>query len=374
MLIKSLSMKNFRVYDHVALSFGEHTNILFGENGAGKTTVLEAIHTLAYTRSFKTFLDNDLLRYGTGEARVKGNFVKATKHAIRVETILSESRPKQIKINGAPLTNQAELIGRIPVVCLAPEDGVITTGSPVNRRQFFDKLFSQIDSTYLDALQHYNRTLKQRNAHLNNYAGENYVVDNSLLDALDEQLAQYGAVLQDDRTKYFKVYTSLVYDLYPKLEPNKSFKMTYVPSIRSDQPAATREAILRQLIANRPADLRRGTTTCGTQRDLYLFYLNRRELRKYGSMGEHKLVLVALKFAEGRFLENHLQERPIYLLDDLFSELDVQRSTQIMQSLDPGYQIFITSTDLADLRRHGLTLESDKLTVFDTGKLRDVAA
>ena len=288
MLIKSLSMKNFRLYDHVALSFGEHTNILFGENGAGKTTVLEAIHTLAYSRSFKTFLDDDLLRYGTCEAQIKGVFIKGSQHTIRVVTTLSNSRSKQVKINGAPVKNQADLIGRIPVVCLAPEDGVITTGAPVNRRQFFDKLFSQIDSTYLETLQHYNRTLKQRNAHLNNYAGENHLVDNNLLDALDEQLARYGSVLQNNRTKYFKIFKSLVYELYPKLEPEKSFKMTYVPSVRSAQPAAARAAILQQLIANRQADLRRGTTTCGIQRDLYLFYLNRRELRKYGSRSEDR--------------------------------------------------------------------------------------
>ena len=374
MLIKSLSMKNFRVYEHVALSFGEQTNILFGENGAGKTTVLEAIHSLAYTRSFKTHLDSELLRYGSSDARVSGNFQADRKRDQRVEISLSDTRPKQIKVNGAVLASQAELIGRIPVVCLAPEDGAITLGSPLNRRQFFDKLFAQIDQAYLSTLQQYNRVLKQRNAHLNDYATTGKSIDQGLLEAFNTQLAQQGAIIQQRRTEYFQRFKEFTYAIYPELEREKSFKMAYSPAIKLKPDESIEQAILAALKSSQSTDLRRGTTTTGPQRDLFLFYLNRQELRKYGSKGEHKLVLVALKFAEGRFLEDFLQEKPIYLLDDLFAELDVKRSMQIIRSLQQGYQIFITSTDLADLRRHGLSLESDQLTIFDAGKLRDVAA
>lgn len=374
MLIKSISMKNFRVYEHAALSFGEKTNILFGENGAGKTTVLEAIHSLAYTRSFKTYLDSELLRYGSTESRLSGNFTNDKKRNHRVEIALSQTKTKKIKINGAVLKGQAELIGRFPVVCLAPEDVIITAGSPVNRRQFFDKLFSQIDSGYLSALQQYNRVLKQRNAQLNGYAVNGSTVDSGLLAAFDAQLAQYGATIQQRRIEYFQRFKEIVYEIYPELEREKSFKMAYSPAVKVKPDESIEQAILRELSANQAADLRRGSTTIGPQRDLFLFYLNRQELRKFGSKGEHKLALVALKFAEGRFLEEFLLEKPIYLLDDLFSELDIKRSTQIIESLQQGYQIFITSTDLADLRRHGLTLDSDQITIFDAGKLRDVAA
>lgn len=144
MLIKSLSMKNFRVYEHAALRFGEQTNILFGENGAGKTTVLEAIHCLAYTRSFKTHLDNELIRYGSSEARIGGNFSGDKKNDQRIEMNLWEKRPKRIKVNGAPLTSQAELIGRIPLVCLAPEDGVVTTGAPADDADFLTNCFHRL--------------------------------------------------------------------------------------------------------------------------------------------------------------------------------------------------------------------------------------
>ena len=374
MLIKSLSMKNFRVYEHAALSFGEKTNILFGENGAGKTTVLEAIHSLAYTRSFKTYLDGELLSYGSAEARVSGNFKSDKKRDHRVEIALSRTKPKKIKVNGATLTNQADLIGRFPVVCLAPEDGIITLGSPVNRRQFFDKLFSQVDPSYLTALQLYNRVLKQRNSHLNSFAVTGAVVDRGLLEAFDVQLAQQGAIIQQRRTEYFQRFKEIAYTIYPELEQGKSFKMAYTPAVKVKPEESIQQAIFRELTSSQAADLRRGTTTIGPQRDLFLFYLNRQELRKYGSKGEHKLVLVALKFAEGRFLEEFLQEKPIYLLDDLFSELDIKRSTQIIESLQQGLQIFITSTDLADLRRHGLTLDTDQITIFDAGKIRDAQA
>ena len=374
MLIKSLSMKNFRVYEHAALSFGENTNILFGENGAGKTTVLEAIHSLAYTRSFKTHLDSELLRYGTSQARIGGNFKNDKHRDQRIEISMSVNRSKQIKVNGAPLSSQAELIGRVPVVCLAPEDSVITMGAPANRRQFFDKLFSQVDANYLSALQQYNRVLKQRNAHLNEYVTQGTPLDDQILDVLDLQLAKHGAVIQRQRGEFFQHFKALVYEIYPELEYEKQFKLTYAPAIKIKAEAELVDVILDELKKCRPADMRRGSTTIGPQRDLFLFYLNRQELRKFGSKGEHKLVLVALKFAEGRFLEDYLQEKPIYLLDDLFAELDIKRSLQIIQSLQQGYQIFITSTDLADLRRHGMTMDSDQLTIFDAGKLHDVAA
>lgn len=374
MLIKSLSMKNFRVYEHAALRFGEQTNILFGENGAGKTTVLEAIHCLAYTRSFKTHLDNELIRYGSPEARIGGNFSGDKKNDQRIEMNLWEKRPKRIKVNGAPLTSQAELIGRIPLVCLAPEDGVVTTGAPADRRRFFDKLFSQVDSVYLNALQQYNRVLKQRNAHLNDYAVNGTPVNSELLMALDMQVARQGATIQVKRAEYLHQFKSLVYQIYQELEKEKTFKAAYVPAVKVKSGESVEQAFQRELDASRPADMRRGTTTTGIQRDLFLFYLNHQEIRRYGSKGEHKLALVALKFAEGRFLEDYLTEKPLYLLDDLFAELDIKRSVQIIQSLPDGYQIFITSTDLADLRQHGMALESEKLTIFDTGKLRDVAA
>ncbi|MCF7797011.1 MAG: DNA replication and repair protein RecF [Lentisphaeria bacterium] len=367
-------MKNFRVYEHAALRFGEQTNVLFGENGAGKTTVLEAIHCLAYTRSFKTHLDGELIRYETTEAKVGGNFSGDRKNDQRVEMFLSEKQPKHIKVNGALLSSQADLIGRIPLVCLAPEDGVVTSGAPADRRRFFDKLFSQVDSVYLQALQQFNRVLKQRNAQLNDYAVNGTPVNSELLRALDTQVAKHGAVVQEKRAEYLQKFKTFVYEIYQELEREKTFKAAYVPSVKPKAGETVEAAFQRELEASRPADMRRGTTTTGIQRDLFLFYLNHQEIRRYGSKGEHKLALVALKFAEGRLLEDYLTEKPIYLLDDLFAELDIKRSVQIIQSLPEGYQIFITSTDLADLRQHGMTLESEKLTVFDTGKLRDVAA
>ncbi|MCF7800691.1 MAG: DNA replication and repair protein RecF [Candidatus Marinimicrobia bacterium] len=367
-------MKNFRVYEHAALRFGEQTNILFGENGAGKTTVLEAIHCLAYTRSFKTHLDSELIRYETTEARIGGNFRGDKKNDQRVEMSLSEKQPKQIKVNGALLTSQAGLIGRIPLVCLAPEDSVVTVGAPADRRRFFDKLFSQVDTVYLTALQQYNRVLKQRNAHLNDFAVNGTPVNSELLLALDTQVVKQGAIIQQKRAEYVQKFKSFVYQIYLELEKDKTFKAAYIPAVKVKPGESVEQAFQRELEASRPADMRRGTTTTGIQRDLFLFYLNHQDIRRYGSMGEHKLALVALKFAEGRFLEDYLTEKPIYLLDDLFAELDIKRSVQIIQSLPEGYQVFITSTDLADLRRHGLEIESENLTVFDTGKLRDVAA
>ena len=370
MLIRSLTMIDFRKYEQASIDFGQHTNILYGENGAGKTTILEAIHSLAYTRSFKTRLDADLARHGRVGYQLKGAFSDQLGTEYKVRLKVESARKKVVSVDNNNLKSRAEIIGRFPLVSLTPEDGELTFGSPEVRRLFFNKLLSQVDPVYLERLQTYARILKQRNAMLQAYANDDTGIDRILMSSLDDQRAQISALLHTSRSQHIAEFKKLLYDSYQRLEQNNSLKMAFISNVRVT--AGEPEALYRQAFQDSLAeDMRKGTTTRGPHRDIFTFFLNTKDLRKFGSQGEHKLVLVAVKFAEGQFLENFLNEPPVFLLDDLFAELDVKRSGMIVESLRGEHQIFITATDLADLRNHGLEIEGETLLVIDAGKIQN---
>ncbi len=351
------------------MEFGYHTNILHGENGAGKTTILEAIHSLAYTRSFKTRLDADLSRHGQAGYQLKGLFSDhhGTDHEVRLK--VESSRKKLVSVNKKGLTSRAQIIGKFPLVSLTPEDGDLTFGSPETRRLFFNKLLSQVDSLYLENLQTYARILKQRNAMLQDYANNGTALDRVLISTLDDQRASISAKLHDVRSQYIAEFKQLLYGSYEQMEQEKVLKMAFISNVRIT--GGEPESLYRRAYQDSlNEDMRKGTTTRGPHRDIFTFFLNTKDLRKFGSQGEHKLVLVAIKFAEGHFLENHLHEAPVFLLDDLFAELDVKRSLMIVESLQGNHQIFITTTDMADLRNHGLKVEGDTLQVIDAGAIQ----
>jgi len=362
-------MIDFRKYEQASMEFGQYTNILHGENGTGKTTILEAIHSLAYTRSFKTRLDADLSRHGQVGYQLKGIFSDHLGTGQEVRLKVESARKKLVSVNNKNLTSRAQIIGKFPLVSLTPEDGDLTFGSPEIRRLFFNKLLSQVDPSYLENLQTYARILKQRNAILHAYSNNNTPIDRILISTLDDQRARVSALLHEARSKHLTEFKKLLYTAYAELEQEKSLKMAFISNVRIS--AGELEGHYRLAYQDSLSeDMRKGTTTRGPHRDLFTFFLNTKDLRKFGSQGEHKLVLVAIKFAEGRFLENFLNEPPIFLLDDLFAELDVKRSMMIVESLQGGHQIFITATDLADLRNHGLKIEGDTLRVIDAGKIQ----
>lgn len=351
------------------MSFGPRTNILHGENGAGKTTLLEAIHSLAYTRSFKTRLDADLTRHGQRGYQLKGVFSdhKGVDYEVRLK--LESARKKLLSVDHKNLSSRAQIIGKFPLVSLTPEDGELTFGSPENRRLFFNKLLSQVDPQYLDHLLVYARILKQRNAMLQAHASDGKAIDRILIATLDDQRAKVSAQIHAARSKHITEFKRLLYKAYEELEPEKSLKMAFISNVRIT--TGDPENHYRQTYQDSLAeDMRKGITTRGPHRDMFTFFLDTKDLRKFGSQGEHKLVLVAIKFAEGRFLENFLNEAPVFLLDDLFAELDVKRSLMIVESLRGEHQIFITATDLADLRNHGLNIDGDSLQIIDAGGIQ----
>ncbi|MCI0511942.1 DNA replication/repair protein RecF [candidate division KSB1 bacterium] len=354
MRLQSLELVNFRNYDTVTIHFSPGCNILFGENAQGKTNIIEAIFYLCFSRSFRTQADKEVVHFERLFSRVNGNFVLDRKIEQQVTFRWTPTEGKTILVVEKRLPRFSELIGKFPVVLLSPEDYKITSGAPVERRHLFDMFLSQVSPEYLEALQKYTRILKQRNKILSE-AGVTGNLNTMALEPWNQNLIQAGCFLIRFRQAFATEFNPLLAQIYSSLnQTNESLNFSYKPSFKVPdltQLAAEFQAILQQQFRFERA---RGITLIGPHRDDFNFQILGHDLRNYGSRGQHKSVLVALKLAEFHYLKEKRQETPILLLDDLFSDLDSFRERKILDYVQPLGQTFITTTKKVSLIHPGL--------------------
>jgi DNA replication and repair protein RecF len=369
MNVLEVRLRDFRNHAHSVLEFGPGLNVLAGDNGQGKTNVLEAISYLSLTKSFYAAGDAPAIRHGCGEFVVEGVLRGdgGARSAVVVQ-FSGERREKKVTINGLPPETLGSVIGRFPVVVLSPENNAITFGGPVERRRFVDLVLSQLSRPYFQDLLDYRRALRQRNRLLMNGdaggSGEN-------LDHWDAALTTSGSRIIQRRRQFVLEFMAYLEEAYGSLTGE-----TERPALeyRSVTGAAGQEeirnAMEQALRRSRSDDLRRCATQVGPHRDEFRFLLNGMSMQLYASQGQHKTLLVALKVAEFRFLREQLRERPVFLLDDVFSELDSHRSEGILGLVMELGQALITTTDA---RIFGGLLAADagnRLFEVDHGSVR----
>ncbi len=359
MRVTRLLLKHFRNHTETSLTFGERINAFVGNNGQGKTNVLEAISFLSLTKSFYALGDATVLQMGSEMFEVEGTIVSDNGLEYAVRVTYHREGEKTFTVNGVKPETQASVIGRFPIVILSPENSAITFGGPAERRKFVDLLLSQISRAYLENLLEYRRALKQRNKlladarYLQTYLPE-------VVEPWTVAIVEYGARIIFQRQKFVQEFRAEVKKAYHDLvagsgeggvteEPD----MSYV-SLTGLKPEATLEnikALLRDELQQRQADeRRRGTTLVGPHRDDVHLTLNSMNIHQFASQGQHKTMLIALKVAEFHYLKERRQEVPVVLLDDVFSELDERRSRFLLRTASTLGQTFITTTDEAVFR------------------------
>jgi len=352
MSIHRLTLVSFRNHQQKEFEFSGGLTVIWGENGSGKTAVLEAIHTLSFGKSFRTHTQRSLIRNGESSFVVKGVFsLRGSRDEIAAQ--VNKHSGQQLKLNGKSLSGRTEIIGRNNVVVLSPEEQPITKGPPVERRQFFDKMFSVSNRDYVKTLKKYSRVLKQRNAALLLVKENKSTV--TVLKHWDEQLVYAGAKLWLMRVDLITQFKNNVASMIQRYDSSIRFEMVYFDE-------APREETYRKQVRDAlNTDLALGRTTVGPHRDEMLFIWDKRDLRNLGSQGEHKLALVLLKLAEMCFIRDNTGSYPILLLDDLFSKLDFERSQKIvslLQSLEnksgEPVQTIVTTTDILNVESSGL--------------------
>ena len=333
MHLMDLHLKNFRAFEERAFKFAPGMTLLVGENGSGKTTVLEAIHLLALTRSFRTTRYGELVRESTESYQARAK-VKRGDDIFEIETngLLDGSR--RFLLGGAREKSFRDILGRLPVVSLVPEDIALIRGPDSERRAFMDRVLGTTDRTYLDALVNYRHVLRQRNAALRQSHSQK---ENA--EIWNEPLAEYAAKLWRLRTVFGDQLGAMFSRLWKRYPLDLEVRMIYLT------PAyAGRESYLAHLQQSMARDLQQGRTTCGPHRDRLSIEIGGRPARAFGSSGEQKMLLATLKLSEARYVHEKLGHPPVLLLDDLFATLDEQRAALLLGELSDDYQAILTTT------------------------------
>lgn len=340
MYIQDLQAFHFKSYDFLEVAFHPHLNFLVGENGQGKTNVLDMLYYLSLCKSPQRFPDASLIQHDAPQAILRGSYVGTTQTASVAISIKSHA-PKEVLYNDTPYERLADHIGRIPLVAVYPQDIDLALDGGDLKRRFMNATISQYAQDYLPTYQRYAQLLSQRNALLRG------IPDETLLGALDEQLVSLGWQLYLQRKAFCEALSPLFHYYYTLLAQSEE-----QPDLCYESQLAEGD-FLTQLREARMRDLRMGYTTVGIQRDSIAFSLGGYPLRREGSQGQQKTFVVALRLAQYRYLADQLHEAPLLLLDDIFDRFDASRAARLIELLNAEefQQIFVTDTTTPDILR-----------------------
>ena len=319
MRIEFLKLYNFRNYEKMQISFHPHLNLIYGKNGSGKTNLVEAIYVLALTRSFRLVNDKTLIMDGALACKIEGKIVN--KYTNTYQIVLNKEG-KKVAIDNDKKGKLSDYIAKIPIILFHPDDLRFIKDTPSTRRKNLNISISMLDLVYLRYLSNYNKILKQRNAYLKQLM-VNSTLSNDYLDILTEKLVYHGLEIHQKRKKFIG-------------EINEFNELNKEEILNAYQSMFTKDVTL-------------GKTNFGIHTDDLKFTLNGKDLKEYGSEGQQKNAIIAYKFSELEVFKKYKNFYPIFILDDLFSELDKEKVKNIMNLLKDDIQTFITTTELDKL-------------------------
>ena len=344
MILRSLELLRFRNYSNERVQFDDQRNIFCGRNAQGKSNILEAIYVLCISRSFRTRFEKEAIQFKEHDCSVRGEFVLDNGRTRNVVFYYNRKEGKQVSIDRNRITRMSDYIGQFPVVLSSPEEYDLTSGPPASRRRFMDILFSQLSTSYLHDLQDYLQVLKQRNAILND-AKYNRRNVSAIIEPWNDSLVEKGSRIIWNRLAFSDQINTLVESIYSKLsDSGERLNFSYGNFAGISEFEELKKAFIERLLSNYQQEIERGKTLTGPHRDDYIFTIDGKDLRKYGSRGQHKTVLIALMIAEYKMIKEKKKETPLILVDDLFSELDRTREEKIIQYLQNMGQNFLTTT------------------------------
>lgn len=354
MHLKQIELNQFRNISSSKIDFSKKINIIHGKNGQGKTSILEAIYLLAITKSFRAKADKIVVQHSKEYLQVTGLFSTDHQDTFSIRVFYSNEEGKHVFLNQNKLDKFSALIGKVPITLLSLEDMELTYGLPQNRRKFIDILLSQISPVYLSALQSYKKILAHRNRLLSLIAEKKE--NPQALFPWDEQLIKYGSDIIWHREQFVQYANQKIARYYQRIALNEEMiNVKYKTNIEltSEPISVTKIAELfrKTLNETQEADLLRQNTLAGPHRDDLIFYKDGYALKSYGSQGENKTLLIALKLIENDYLKEKTSENPILLMDDIFGELDDARIANLLNSVKEFGQTFITTNSSAKFEK-----------------------
>ena len=342
MRLKELHLVNFKNHRGADLVLGNQVNCFLGDNGSGKTNVLDAVHYLCFCKSYFNPIDGQNIAHGEPFMLVQGDFERLDVQE-RVSCGLKRGTKKQFKRNDKPYTRLADHIGLFPAVMIAPDDAALIHDGSEMRRKWLDAVISQYDRGYLEALIDVNKSLAQRNALLR-YFAENRTFDATMLSSWNARMAPKAAKIAAARTTFMDDFLPGFLSTYEEISGGaEAVSLSLKTHVVGD--AAAIEEMMEQA---QDDDRRLRRTTIGVHKDDVVFKLGEHALNKFGSQGQQKSFLVSLRLAQFAFIEQATGVKPVLLLDDIFDKIDEKRVEALMRRVTNGAfgQVFITDTHL----------------------------
>ncbi|MBN2788741.1 MAG: DNA replication/repair protein RecF [Candidatus Delongbacteria bacterium] len=341
MKLNKLILDNFRNYNDLDITFDKDVVCFTGLNGQGKTNLIEAISVLGLLNSFRTNNYDEMKKFGEEYFFISGEFTDKNDNRLSIKISYSDKK-KKVTFQDKKILKFSDFWGNIPIVYLIPDESVITTGPPLERRKFVDKLLSMIDREYFSLLKNYSKIIKQKNKILFDLKKENSF-QTEMIDVYNDQIVLYGSKLFEKRVEFLKGFEKFFKDILIFISDGL-FGGSISYSSEMDQKSYSSD-LREKLSVNKRTEVYRGLSIIGPHKDDLIFDINGNDLRKYGSKGQHKLFLVALKLSEIKYIKSITDEYPVFLLDDLYSEIDEKKSAKIAKILDEDIQTFITTSN-----------------------------
>lgn len=339
MYITHIKLLNFRNYKNLEIDLNKNINIFYGDNGQGKTNIIESVFLCAMGKSFRTNKEQELINLEEKFSEIEISFQKKDRDG-NIKIILENK--KSIFLNGVKIKKLSDLLGKINIVLFSPDDLEILKEGPNKRRRFLDMMISQLRPNYIYCLNLYLKTLEQRNNYLKQIKLEKK--DENLLDIWDEKLAEYAEKIVKYRLEFMEKIKSKINKIHQEITDEKeNFEISYITE------AITKEEWLEKLNQSRKLDIIKGYTTKGIHRDDFLIFINGKQVNIYGSQGQNRTVILSLKLTELKIIEEEIGEEPILLLDDFMSELDEKRRNRLVKIMQKT-QVLITCTDPMELK------------------------
>lgn len=358
MEIGYLKLLNFRNYSNLELTFSSDINIFYGNNGMGKTNLVEAIYVLSLTKSFRTIQDKNLIMKEKNVSKIEG-IVNKTNYKVIINDV-----GKKVKINNNKVDRISDYISKINIVLFHPDDMNLIKDTPSVRRKMLNVFLSQLYREYLVYLSGYNKILKQRNSYLKQvFINGNSSTD--YLNILTDKLIDYGIEIEKMREKYVLLVNQYITDIYKGITSKGNLEIQYI----SDYKGKTKEQILQEYKNLTKKELAFGKTLIGVHHDDIEFLLDGNKIKDWGSEGQIKNAVISLKLSEIKIINEIKGYNPILILDDLFSELDQEKINNILNLISSDIQTFITTTDISRIDNE--ILEKSKIFKVTEGSIEE---
>jgi len=347
MYIKKLKLHDFRNYKSLNVTLTKGINIIYGENAQGKTNLLESIYVLGFTKSHRSFIDNNLIN-NTGEYLTIEGIVNNEKIDNKFN-IYIDSKTKILKFNNNTIKKISDYISLINIIIFYPDDLELIKGSPQVRRKYINLELSQLYSNYFILINEYSKILKLRNEYLKKI-NKRVSTDRNYIEILTSYLIDKSIMIYKMRDKFIKKVNEYSKNIYKDIMNLDDFSIKYKPSIEIDlKDSNLKEYLKKEYNKKLDYDIKLCSTSIGPHKDDIEFYLGDKNLKFYGSQGQQRVSVLALKLAEIEIFKKYKETTPILLLDDIFSELDDKKKNNLLKYISKNIQTIITTTDLNNL-------------------------